>query len=188
MLTDQQIEALSSDERRDLITRLARPLHEIDDPSGLRRRRTLRITVAGAAALMLVPWVLYLAFSLPTVHKVRNWDVMWVGFDVVELILLALTFWLSYRRRLVALLVGFATGVVLLCDAWFDIMTSAPGDLWQSLVAAAVIEIPLAVLLMSGAFRAVRIVPAMLWFADPDASAWSVRMPLNRLRGRRAQS
>lgn len=187
VLTDQQIDALSSDERRDLITRLARPLHEVDDPHDLRRRRRLRITVAGAAALLLVPWVLYLAFSLPTVHKVRNWDVMWVGFDVVELALLALTFWLGYRRRLVALLVGFATGVVLLCDAWFDIMTSAPGDLWQALLAAAVIEIPLAVLLMSGAFRALRIVPAMLWFADPDTSAWSVRMPLTRADSRSAK-
>ncbi len=178
MLTDQQINALSPDERRDMITRLARPLNEVDDPSHLRRRRTVRITVAGAAALLLVPWVLYLAVSLPTVHKVRDWDLMWVGFDVVELALLALTFWLSYRRRLVALLVGFGTGVVLLCDAWFDIMTSAPGDLWQALLAAALIEIPLAVLLMSGAVRAIRIVPAILWFTDPDASAWSVQMPL----------
>jgi hypothetical protein len=188
VLTDQQIDALSPDERRELITRLARPLHEVDDAGDLRRRRRLRITVAGAAALLLIPWVLYLAVSLPTVHQVRNWDVLWVGFDVIELALLAMTFWLSYQRRLVALLVGLATGVVLLCDAWFDILTSGPGDLWQALLAAALIEIPLAVLLMSGAFRAIRIVPAMLWFADPGASAWSVRLPLTRGRGPGAES
>jgi hypothetical protein len=41
---------------------------------------------------------------------------------------------------------------------------------------------------MSGAFRGVRIVPAMLWFADPDASAWSVRLPLTRPRSRRTDA
>jgi len=187
VLTDQQIDAMSPSERRDLIVRLSRPLEQVEDPGGLRRQRRLRIGVAGIAAVLLVPWVFYLAFSLPSEHRIRNWDVMWVGFDVLELALLALTFWLSYRRRLMALLAGFATGVVLLCDAWFDILTSAPGDLWTALVAAVLIEIPLAVLLMSGAVRAVRVVPALFWFADPDASPWSVRLPLIRPRGRRTE-
>lgn len=185
VLTDDQIAALSPAERRDLIVRLSRPLEQVENPQDLRRQRRLRIGVAGVAAVLLVPWVFYLAFSLPTEHKIRNWDVMWVGFDVLELTLLALTFWLSYRRRLMALLTGFATGVVLLCDAWFDILTSAPGELWQAIAAAALIEVPLAVLLMSGAFRAVRVVPAMFWFADPDASAWQVRLPLARSVARR---
>ncbi len=82
-----------------------------------------------------------------------------------------------YKRRLLGVLTGVATGVLLLCDAWFDIMTAAPGDLWQSVAAAVVIEIPLAVFLMSGAFRAIRIVPAMLWFAEPGAHSWEVRIP-----------
>lgn len=178
VLTDQQIAALSPSERRDLIVRLARPLEQLDGPEDLTRKRRLRIIVAGVAAVLLVPWVFYLALSLPSQHRIRNWDVMWVGFDVLELALLVLTFWLGYRRRLMALLIGFATGVVLLCDAWFDILTSAPGNLWRAVLAAVLIEIPLALLLMSGAFRAVRVVPALFWFADPDASVWSVRLPL----------
>jgi hypothetical protein len=187
VLTDPQIAEMSPAERRELIVRLSRPLEQVDDPDGLRRSRRLRIIVAGIAALLLIPWVFYLAFSLPSDHRIRNWDVMWVGFDVAELALLALTFWLSYRRRLMALLAGFATGVVLLCDAWFDILTSAPGDLWDAIAGAVLIEIPLALLLMSGAVRAVRVVPALFWFADPDASAWSVRLPIGRLRTRRTQ-
>jgi hypothetical protein len=185
VLTDQQIAAMSPPERRELIVRLTRPLEQVDDPDDLRRRRRLRIVVAGVAAVLLVPWVFYLALSLPAEHRIRNWDVLWVGFDVVEMTLLALTFWLSYRRRLMALLAGFATGVVLLCDAWFDILTSAPGDLWQAILAAVLIEVPLALLLISGAVRAVRVVPALFWFADPGASAWSVRLPISRLRTRR---
>lgn len=188
MLTDQQISALSPTERRDLIVRLSRPLDEVvSDPSYLRRQRRLRLALSALAALLLVPWILYLAFALPNVHAVRNWDLMWVGFDIAELTLFALTFWLMYKRRLLGVLTGVATGVLLLCDAWFDIMTAAPGDLWQSVAAAALIEIPLALFLMSGAFRAIRIVPAMLWFAEPGAHSWEVRIPLTRAKPRRSE-
>jgi hypothetical protein len=179
VLTDHEISELSPTERRDLIVRLARPLDEVvTDPSYLRRQRLIRLGLSAVAALLLVPWIFYLAFALPNEHAVRNWDVMWVGFDIAELALFAVTFWLMYKRRLLAVLTGVATGVLLLCDAWFDIMTAAPGDLWQSVAAAVVIEIPLAVFLMSGAFRAIRIVPAMLWFAEPGAHTWEVRLPL----------
>ena len=179
MLTDHEISELSPTERRDLIVRLSRPLDEVvTDPSYLRRQRLIRLGLSAVATLLLVPWIFYLAFALPNEHAVRNWDVMWVGFDIAELALFAVTFWLMYQRRLLAVLTGVATGVLLLCDAWFDIMTAAPGDLWQSVAAAVVIEIPLAIFLMSGAFRAIRIVPAMLWFAEPGAHTWEVRLPL----------
>ncbi len=187
MLTDQQISALSPTERRDLIVRLSRPLHEVvSDPSYLRRQRRLRLGLSALAAVLLVPWILYLAFALPNVHAIRNWELMWVGFDIAELALFALTFFLLYKRRLLGVLTGVAAGVLLLCDAWFDIMTSAPGDLWESVAAAVLIEIPLAVFLMSGAFRAIRIVPAMLWFAEPGAHSWEVRSPMGRAKARRS--
>jgi hypothetical protein len=190
VLTDQQIAELTPDQRRDLISRLARPLHEvIDNPRDLGRRRRLRIGITAAATILLIPWILYLAHSLPSVHKVRDWDVLWVGFDAIEVALLALTFWLTYRRRLVAVLAGFATGIVLLCDAWFDVMTSAPGDFWEALLAAILLEIPLAVILMAGAFRAVRIFPAILWFSDPDTHIWQVQFPLLRtVAGKQAKT
>ncbi len=187
VLTDEEISGLAPAQRRELIARLARPMKEVvDDASTLRQQRRLRLGVAAAAAVLLVPWILYLAFALPRVHRVRDWDLLWVGFDGIELVLFALTFWLSRQRRVIAVLTGFATGVVLLCDAWFDLMTSGPGELWQAVLAALLIEIPLAVLLMSGAFRALRVVSALLWFSDPDARSWEIRVPRMRGRGVRA--
>ena len=46
-----------------------------------------------------------------------------------------------------------------------------------------VIEIPLSVLLMSGAVRALRVVSALLWFSDPDAPSWEIRLPRRRQPG-----
>ena len=178
VLTDDDIARMEPDERRDLIARLARPLDDVvDNPGRLRTQRRLRIGLALTAAVLLVPWTIYLAVSLPREHKVRDWGPLWVGFDGIELLLLAVTFWLSRQRRTIGLLVAFATGVVLLCDAWFDLLTSAPGDLWQAVASAVVVEIPLAVLLMSGAVRALRVVSALLWFSDPDARSWEIRLP-----------
>ncbi len=184
MLTDDDIARMEPDERRDLIARLARPLDDVvDHPGRLRMQRRLRIALALAAAVLLVPWTIYLAVSLPGEHKVRDWGPLWVGFDGIELVLLAVTFWLSWQRRTIGLLVAFATGVVLLCDAWFDLLTSAPGDLWQAVASAVVVEIPLALLLMSGAVRALRVVSALLWFSDPDARSWEIRLPRRRQPG-----
>jgi hypothetical protein len=187
VLTDEEIASLAPEQRRELIARLARPMKEVvDDASTLRQQRRLRLGVAAAAAILLVPWILYLAFALPRVHRVRDWDLLWVGFDGIELVLFALTFWLSRQRRVLAVLTGFATGVVLLCDAWFDLVTSGPGELWQAVLAALLIEIPLALLLMSGAFRALRVVSALLWFSDPDARSWEIRVPRMPARGVRS--
>jgi hypothetical protein len=184
VLTDEDIARMQPDERRLLIARLARPVHDVvGDPETLRRHRRLRLGLAAAAAVLLVPWTVYLALSLPGRHQVRAWGPLWVGFDGIELLLLALTFWLSVQRRVVGLLAAFATGVVLLCDAWFDLFTSAPGDLWQAVLAAAVVEIPLAMVLMAGAVRALRVVSALLWFSDPDTPIWEIRLPSRGRRG-----
>ena len=183
MLTDDEIARLAPDERRELIARLARPLSDVvANPSRLRTHRRIRVGVAAAAALLLIPWTVYLAVSLPREHKVRDWGPLWIGFDGIELLLLAITFWLGWQRRTIGLLVAFATGVVLLCDAWFDLLTSAPGELWRAALSAVVVEIPLAVLLMSGAVRALRVVSALLWFSDPDARSWEIRLPRNLSR------
>jgi hypothetical protein len=178
VLTDDDIARMTHEERRALISRLVRPLHEVV-PHGpaLHQRRNVRIGLVAAAAILLVPWIVYLAFSLPGDHEVRNWDVMWVGFDGIELLLFALTLVLGWQRRVLAILTGFATGVVLLCDAWFDLMTANPGELWQSALAALVLEVPLALILMSSAFRAIRMGSALLWFSGPEAHSWQIRLP-----------
>ena len=184
MLTDDEIARMGPEARRELVARLARPLSDVvEDASQLRTQRRLRLGLAATAAILLVPWTIYLAVSLPGRHQVRTWGPLWVGFDGIELLLMALTFWLSAQRRVVGLLAAFATGVVLLCDAWFDLFTSAPGDLWQAVLAAVLVEIPLALILMSGAVRALRVVSALLWFSEPDSRSWEIRLPPLGRRG-----
>lgn len=182
VLTDEEIAGLSPDERRHLIARLARPIREVTPgQAALLPRSRFRIGVVTASLVLLVPWVIYLASALPRVHRVRNWDLLWVGFDVIELVLLAVTLWLGVRRRLLVVLSAFATGVVLLCDAWFDVMTANPGELWKSVLAAVLLEGPLALLLMSAAVRMIRTGSALLWLIDPGEHVWEI--PLPRVRG-----
>lgn len=190
MLTDDEIARMSPEERRGLIARLVRPLGEVQSKHGpdFQQRRKVRIGVVGAAVILLVPWLVYLAISLPGSHRVRNWDLMWVGFDGIELLLLALTLLLGLQRRVLVVPTGFATGIVLLCDAWFDLMTASPGELWQSVLAAILLELPLAALLMSGAFWAIRTGSALLWHSEPDAHSWEIRFARRPPRGVRPDS
>ena len=107
------------------------------------RRRAL--LVYGAFALALVPWIAYLGSSLPSRHVTAHWDVLWAGFDV-GLFASGLGTAVAVLRgsRLVTILAS-VTGTLLLCDAWFDLLTSTPGSerLWAA-GEAALGELPLA--------------------------------------------
>jgi hypothetical protein len=48
----------------------------------------------------LVPWLTYLAITLPTRTSVPHWSAAWVGLDVMEAIGLATTGWLVRRDTL----------------------------------------------------------------------------------------
>ena len=45
ILTDEQIEALSPQQRRELITRLEKPLSDLEDPEVLARMRRIRLSL-----------------------------------------------------------------------------------------------------------------------------------------------
>ncbi len=97
------------------------------------------------AAAGLVPWTLYLTFSLPSRHVTSDYDVAWVGFDIALAAAFAATAWSSIRKPHWLMAFAAALGTMLLCDAWFDITTSSGGD--ERLVAAleaAFGELPLA--------------------------------------------
>ena len=53
----------------------------VDEP---RRALVPRWVTAllGSVALFLVPWTLWLTYSLPTRHVAHHWRLAWVGFDV----------------------------------------------------------------------------------------------------------
>ena len=179
MLSDEQIAALTPHERRDLIKRLARPVDDIVPSQGwLRRTRELRILLVVGSAVLLVPWIAYLAVTLPPQYVADNWDVTWVGFDVLLLVMMVATAVLGYLRRQLLVVTAFATGVLLVCDAWFDVITAHGDDQVWSVVAAVVVELPLAAVLITGSLQILRLVAARLWALDPGQHAWQVRIPL----------
>jgi hypothetical protein len=107
-------------------------------------------------AIAMVPWTIYLAYSLPQRHIDRHWDVSWVGLDIGIILLLLLTgFLASIKSRLVILSLS-ATASFLVVDAWFDIVSSRPGQqFFQAFVLAIIIEIPLAILGFYLAYRTI---------------------------------
>lgn len=116
----------------------------------LREKRLLPRWLAGAfglIAILLVPWTLWLTFTLPTRHVTRHYDVAWVGFDVGLCAAFAATAIAALRTSPWLQALAALTGTMLLCDAWFDTVTATSGD--QQLVAileAIGGELPLAAL------------------------------------------
>ena len=96
-----------------------------------------------AASLALVPWILYLTYTLPSRHVARNYDVGWIGFDVALAAVIALTAHAALRRSRAVVPLASITATMLLCDAWFDVVTSWDGE---ALLLAILAEIPLALL------------------------------------------
>ena len=98
-------------------------------------------------ALALGPWTLYLTYTLPARHVTRHWDLAWIGFDIVLAGSFAVTGWCAYRATKWLAPAAAVTGTMLLCDAWFDVVTSTgPGERVEALLEAGFAEVPLAAL------------------------------------------
>src|SRR5579875_1269190 len=111
-------------------------------------RRALLLLLALCAAALL-PWTAYLGHTLPTTHRADGWRAAWVGFDLGLLVLLGCAAWLGTRRHPLASGVMTATAALLLCDAWFDITLDwGSSAVWASIACAALVEVPLAALLL----------------------------------------
>jgi hypothetical protein len=175
-VSDAQIAAMSAAERRELISRLERPIGELLPSSVLARVRRVRLVLMVGAIIGLIPWTVYLAISLPDKYIAHNWPATWVGFDVLLLIFMAATAVLGVLRRQLLVLAAFTTGVLLICDAWFDVMTAAPADRWLSISTAVLGELPLAAILITGALRILRLTATRLYVLDPGMPLW--RIPL----------
>jgi len=104
------------------------------------------IGLLGIAAVVLVPWSVALTAELPAHHVARHWDVAWAGFDAGLAIALLATVVAAVRGSHWLSGLATAAAAMLLCDAWFDVVTSASRlDLWLALASAVVVELPLAV-------------------------------------------
>ena len=110
----------------------------------LPRRLTALLALVAVA---LVPWTLYLTFTLPSRHVTHHYDVAWVGFDVALACAFAATTLAALRRSHWLVPLAAVTGTMLVCDAWFDIVTSHEGgEMWEAVAEAILVELPLAAL------------------------------------------
>ncbi|MGZ4513996.1 MAG: hypothetical protein ACXVX6_13275 [Mycobacterium sp.] len=174
ILTDAQIAALTPEQRRQLISRLEQPVGDLIDPALLARVRRIRLSLMVGGSMAMVPWLGYLSVTLPENYVAHNWPVTWVGFDILLVGFMLATAVLGYLRRQLLVPAAFTTGVLLICDAWFDLMTAGPKDVWLSVTTALLIEVPLAVFLIFSAQRLIRLTMMRLWLLDPGMRLWQL--------------
>jgi hypothetical protein len=174
LLSDDQIAALTPAQRRHLISRLQPPLDGVLPAPLSLRMRYLRMTIIGIGVIVLIPWMMYLAVTLPQNYAVHGWPMTWVGFDVLLVAFMTATLVLGYLRRQLGLFMAFTTGVLLICDAWFDTTTAEDADLLESVLSAVFVELPVAVLMIGSTLRLLRVTLTRLWILEPGTRLWQL--------------
>jgi len=109
-----------------------------------------------AVAVGLVPWTLWLTFSLPAKQVNHHYELAWVGFDVALAAMFAVTASAAYRRSRALMPLAAAVAAMLVSDAWFDIVTATPGERVEAILEACLAELPLAVICALVAFGRLR--------------------------------
>jgi ascorbate-specific PTS system EIIC-type component UlaA len=128
-------------------------------PGGWRPARWITLLFA-LAAIVLLPWTIFLVRSLPSTQSAAHWDIAWAGFDVALALLLLAVAVSAWRRSPWLEGAAAAAAALLAVDAWFDILTSSTHlELAVAVGEAVVVELPLAglcVLLACNAERVLR--------------------------------
>ena len=153
----------------------------------MRSRRVIQIRrtrewLALCAAIALIPWTVYLGFTLPQSYRAQHWQLTWVGFDILLLGFMIATAVLGFVQHHLLTLFAFTTGVLLVCDAWFDVLTAKRGDFAVSVITAVLGELPIAAVLIFGTLRIARLQGAPL-----GRARWPFRVR-GRPSGRPARS
>jgi len=150
---------MTLDERRQLAHTLAtidRP-HPLTDPRA-RRRRRFGLLFMMVCCIGLAAWIAVLILTLPGHYTSHDWAAVWIGLDIAELAGFAATAWAAWHQRQILIFLMIVTGTLLVCDAWFDTaLEYGSSGFMISLLSALLVELPLAVLLFSGARRLVRV-------------------------------
>ena len=111
----------------------------------LLRLRHWAFVILGGVAIALLPWTAYLSITLPSEHQSAHWDVVWPGLDVGIALAVAATVIGLVRLSVHLPVFASIAGTLLVCDAWFDTLTSRPGsELAWAALEALVAELPLA--------------------------------------------
>src|SRR3954452_9216500 len=96
-------------------------------------------------SLALLPWTVCLYQTLPSRATADNWDVAWTGFDIAIAATLLATAIGALRRASWTQGVAASAATLLICDAWFDVVTSRTAhELEVALIMAFFAEGPLA--------------------------------------------
>ena len=159
MIDETDLQRMTAEER----TQLARALAALNarnltpTPLGQRRRRLL-IAACLAGVVLLAIWIGVLEATLPRDYRAGGWRVAWVGFDIGLLLVFAATAWAAWRRRQVLIVCLMVLATLLCCDAWFDMTLDwGTSGFAVSVLSAALVELPLAVLALIGARRLLRL-------------------------------
>ena len=154
-------------------------------PAGpaLRKRRRRVLVSASAAAVFLLPWVAFLATTLPQREQTHGWRIAWVGFDVALLLGFAATAWLGWKNRQLVTTALVVTATLTLCDVWFDLTLSwGTSEQAASVVTAVIAEIPFGLFLVVTYRRLLRALGHRIWQSQGEAGAppslWRQRLLL----------
>ena len=118
------------------------------------RWSVLRLLTLGA--LVETAWTIYVGADLPRHYVANHWDVAWVGIDAAQVVMLSASAWAAWRRHSLLVVFASSSATLLLVDAWFDVTTARHGDVAQSLLLAALVEVPSAIVLAWVALRSLR--------------------------------
>jgi hypothetical protein len=113
------------------------------DPS----RKAIDVVGIGLAlfAIALVPWIGYLATTLPSHASAHHWWAAWAGFDVLLALALGAAGIAAFSRSPRLPVLAAVAATLLVVDAWFDTVTAAsPSALAVALLEAVAAELPVA--------------------------------------------
>jgi hypothetical protein len=151
MPTRDDVRGWSAQQRATVARLLAESIGQSPPTMRSPGRRKLVLVVGGVGALFLLPWLAFLSATLPATSSGGAWRTVWVGFDVAlasAFVATVLTVWLRRQVSVIALVI---TSTLLTCDVWFDVCLSwGTSEHWGS-IAAAVVELPVAILLATSA-------------------------------------
>ena len=128
-----------------------------------------------ALTVVLLPWVVYLALSLPRTDVAHHYRVAWVGFDLLLVGAMARTAWLAMRGSRQLQVPAAVTATLLVVDSWFDITTSgSKTQQMEAILLALFVELPIAALAVYVARVAARRSPEP---SDRMAGQWKAKNP-----------
>lgn len=181
MWSRTELEQWSHEDRAALMRVLIELEAPPEEPTAEQRRLGLAVrTLVTAGAVLLVPWTIYLAVSLPHRTVTSQWRGAWIGFDIALAIVLSFTAWLGWRGRQLVIVGLVSSAVLLVCDAWFDVTLTSGSDRWISYATALLIALPVAVLFGRAALMLSAATARFVWHASghPGSMPPLLRMPL----------